>query len=151
MLRRDQLVLQRHLSGWDLRLAAGGVLRPWPPGEPLAGGASVWARPSAADPWAVQFYFADADADHWLYRRDRRVTRPIAALGLRTDDGPPYLAPEIQLLYSLAGRREKNEADFALVRPLLAEGSARWLARALALAHPGHRWSARLHMAADAT
>ncbi len=151
VLRRDQLVLQRHLSGWDLRLAAGGVLRPWPPGEPLTGGASVWARPSAADPWAVQFYFADADADHWLYRRDRRVTRPIAALGRRTDDGLPYLAPEVQLLYSSAGRREKNEADFVLVRPLLAEASARWLARALALAHPGHRWSARLHMAADAT
>jgi hypothetical protein len=152
VLRRDQLVLQRHLAGWDLWLAADGVLRPWPPGEPLAGGStSVWARPSAAGPWTVQFYFADAEADHWLYRRDRRVTRPIPVLGRRTGEGVPYLAPEVQLLYSSAGRREKNEADFALVRPLLAEAQARWLAGALALAHPGHRWSARLRVGRDAT
>ncbi len=99
----------------------------------------------------MQFSFADADADRWLYRRDRCVTRPIAALGRRTDDGLPYLAPEVQLLSSSAVRREKSEVGFVLVCPLLAEASTRWLARAPALASPGHPWLARLHVAADGT
>ena len=143
VLRRDQLVVQRLLTGWDLRAAGGGRLRRWPPAAPLADGLnSVWGRPAGDRPWAIQIMLAEGDGDRWVYRRDPRVSRPLAALGRRTPEGIPYLAPEVQLLYKARAPRPKDQADFERAR--LGEDGRRWLGGALALAHPGHPWLARL-------
>jgi hypothetical protein len=58
--------------------------------------------------------------------------------------GIPYGRPEIVLLYKAKHARPKDDADFAAVLPLLEPGRRRWLADALELVHPGHRWLAAI-------
>mgnify|MGYP007135459534 CR=1 FL=1 len=87
---------------------------------------------------------ADITDDQWLFRRDIRISRPLATIGRRTDDGIPYLTPEIQLLYKAKTPRPKDEADFARTLPYLDGESRQWLVQALALVHPGHPWLIQL-------
>ena len=147
VLRRDQFAVQRHLAGWDLQIAAGGVLRPWRAGVAIDAGAnSIWCRPSHGAPWAVQVMFAQAEGSLWRYRRHPAITRPLDTLGLRTEAGIPFLAPEVQLLYKSRGQRPKDDADFALVGPLLGKERREWLASALRMADSEHRWLTRLRL-----
>ncbi len=80
------------------------------------------------------------DRDHWQFRRDARIVRSLTTLGSRTEDGIPYLAPEIQLLYKAKEPRPKDEADFFRTLPLLDSERRSWLTQSLSLVHPGHRW-----------
>ncbi len=73
-----------------------------------------------------------------------KILLPLATIGRRTDDGIPYLAPEIQLLYKAKQPRPKDEADLARTLPYLDPESHQWLTQALALVHPGHPWLTRL-------
>jgi hypothetical protein len=70
----------------------------------------------------------------------RSLFRPLSTIGLRTVDGIPYLAPEIQLLYKAKEPRSKDEADFASTLPYLNRESRQWLVQALTVVHPNHPW-----------
>ena len=65
----------------------------------------------------------ESDGDDWVYRRDPRVSRPLASLG-----GDQVLVPEVQLLYKSHDPRPKDVADRALVLPLLGAEARAWLA-----------------------
>jgi hypothetical protein len=88
---------------------------------------------------------AEAEDGRWLFRRDRRITRPLGDFGRRSADGVPYVAPEVQLLFKSRDPQPKDEADFAAARPLLDPAARRWLADALSLHAPGHLWLPRLN------
>ena len=62
----------------------------------------------------------------------------------RTAEGIPYGRPEVVLLYKAKHTRPKDDADFAATLPRLDGARRGWLADALELVHPGHRWLARL-------
>jgi hypothetical protein len=143
MLRRDQLAVQQALPGWQWQAAdPPGSLRPWLPGERLPAGVhDIWCRPGPSEPWRIQVMLDESAGPDWVSRRDPRIRRPVAGIGLRTAGGLPYLAPEIQLFYKANGRRPKDETDFAAVRPALAPAQRRWLRAALSLAYgPEHPW-----------
>ena len=151
ILRRDQHAVRVLLHEWDVQEAHPPAhpdqwpFREWKPGMVLNSVVhDVWCRPRKTDPWAFQLMIADTDNDHWLFRRDARIFRPLSTIGRRTDDGIPYLAPEIQLLYKAKQPRPKDEADFARTLPYLDPESHQWLTQALALVHPGHPWLTRL-------
>ncbi|HEX5505446.1 MAG TPA: hypothetical protein VFW96_22705, partial [Thermomicrobiales bacterium] len=147
ILRGDQLAVRAALAGWDLHAAdPPGTLRPWLPSEILPPQVhDVWCRPGPAAPWALQLMLDDTDGDRWIFRRDRRVSRPLATLTRRSPAGWPYVAPEIQLLYKArATPRPQDEHDFAVARPLLGAEARAWLAAALATCNPGHPWLRRL-------
>lgn len=142
VLRDDQRALQRHLAGWDLRIAHEGKLEPWAEGErvelPRHG---VWARRAANGPWELEFLLGEHEEGLWRYRRDPRVALPVDEIGLRTETGIPYLRPELILLFKSKAPREGDEADLAAVLPALdAEGRARLAAWLL----PDHPWRARI-------
>jgi len=141
LLRRDASALPRALPDWELRRAREGRLEPWS-GEEIAGG-SVWARPRDADRWWLEFVFEEATGRMWRYRRDRRVTRPLAELAWERD-GIRALAPEVVLLFKSRLARPEDGDDFERTLPRLAAESRAWLASALELAHPGHPWLAEL-------
>lgn len=149
-LRRDQQTIRSILHGWDVQEAHPELSPDWPfcewkPGRNLSPGVhDIWCRPNKDAPWTLQLMVADTSDDQWLFRRDARINRPFTDIGRRTNDGIPYLAPEIQLLYKAKAPRPKDEADFARTLPYLDSESRRWLAQALALVHPGHPWLTQL-------
>lgn len=145
VLASDQDHVRRLLDGWELAVAHDGRLREWKPHERLTPGrGSLWCRPRADAPWALQVLVADADGDEWIFRRDPRIRRPLAGVVRRTAHGVPYLAPELQLLFKAKSVRPVDQADFDAARPLLDPAALEWLATALDIAHPDHPWRALL-------
>jgi hypothetical protein len=87
-----------------------------------------------------QFFLNETEGGIWLCRRDRRVTLHVRQLALRTSDGIPIVAPEVQLLYKAKHTGDKDEHDFNLVSGALGGTRRTWLRDALELVHPGHPW-----------
>ena len=81
-----------------------------------------------------------ADGETWICRRDERIRLSYDQLIERTTDGIPYGCPEVVLLFKAKQARAKDDADFAAALPYLGPERRRWLADALELVHPGHRW-----------
>ena len=52
--------------------------------------------------------------------------------------------PEIQLLYMAKSAEPKNQRDFEVALPHLAPEAVQWLANALRITLPGHRWLEQL-------
>lgn len=146
ILRRDQQAIRALFPGWDIQGAhpdepAEWPFREWKPGEILSPSVhDIWCRPSKTDPWVLQLMVGESSGEQWLFRRDPRIQRPLATIGRQTQEGIPYLAPEIQVLYKAKGRRPKDEADFFIALPHLDAEARRWLAQSLTLVHPGHAW-----------
>ncbi len=61
-------------------------------------------------------------------------------MGCWPEGGIPHARPEIALLFKAKATRAKDEADFAAVLSHLEPEARRWLAGALAVVAPGHRW-----------
>ncbi|MFJ8387782.1 nucleotidyltransferase domain-containing protein [Streptomyces sp. NPDC094438] len=148
VLRRDQERVRERLADWDLYVAdppRAGQLRPWARGEfldlPLNG---LWCRRSPSAPWSVELLLDESDADQWVSRRDARVRLPLDHLGQVSAEDIPYLAPEVQLFYKAKATREKDQADFEAVVPLLGPAQRAWLLEALDLCEPKHPWRERL-------
>jgi hypothetical protein len=113
--------------------------------EVLNGSHQTWVREPATGVWRLDVFREPSDGDTWICRRDERIRLPYAEVIERTDDGIPYLRPEIVLLFKARhSERPKDEADLAAVLPSLGPIRRRWLAEALALVHPGHPWLERL-------
>jgi hypothetical protein len=149
VMRRDLAAVRSWFGAWDPHVAdppGAGTLRPWRPDEVLGAALhDVWCRQVETGPWRVQLMVADADGTDWVYRRDRRVRRPLDSLaGRASGPGLPVLAPEVQLLYKSTGRRDKDREDFDRFEPLMSDAEAAWLRDALALAEPAHPWTSRL-------
>jgi hypothetical protein len=145
ILRRDQWLLRSHLPDWQLMVAVPGRgLEAWPPGEgldpPLH---AIWARPLGAEPWACEFLINEATETEWVYRRDARISYPLARL-LAEGAAIAVLPPEIVLLYKSKNPRREDQIDFDAVLPHLSAHSREWLLAALTLTAPSHEWVGRL-------
>jgi len=117
----------------------------WPVSDDtLRAGHQTWARDTATGKWRLDVFREPHDGDVWICRRDSRIRRPYREIIEFTADGIPYLTPEIVLLFKAKGRRDKDEADFAGVVPMLDVGRRTWLDDALGLVHPAHPWRAVL-------
>jgi hypothetical protein len=115
------------------------------PGQaPGLGRHQVWAADTTANAWRMDVFREPGDAETWIYRRTCELTAPRPWASGRTTAGIPYLAPAIVLLFKAKWRRDKDEADFAIVAPRLSPGARDWLAAALGVIHPGHAWIERL-------
>jgi len=144
ILQRDQHRFRAALDGWELAVAHEGVLTPWTDGDLPDVANALWCRPVGAAAWAFELLLAPARDDVWVFRRDDRVTRPLAAIGFTTDDGIPVVVPEVQLLFKAKEGRPRDEADLASVLPELADDQRAWLADAIQLVHPDHPWVATI-------
>ena len=141
--RRDLGALHTYLPDWDLHVAAAGQLARWR-GEPLELALdqnNLWCRLTAGGPWVLDVTIGEGSAEHWNYRRAPSVQVPWDMAVLRTAEGIPYLAPELQLLYKSKGLRAKDEVDAAEVIPSLDARQRDLLSRVLDADHP---WQRRL-------
>lgn len=150
-LRRDQQEIRVLFQGWDIQEAHPEMLpSSWPFQEwkqdmllsPEVH--DIWCRPKKTVTWAIQLMVIDTKDDQWIFRRNAQIHGSLSTIGYVTNDGIPYLAPEIQLLYKAKSQRFKDEADFARVLPYLDQRSRQWLAQALAVVHPDHSWLLQL-------
>jgi hypothetical protein len=120
-------------------VAGSGKVAPATP-EALAADYQTWAFDSAAEVWRFDVMREPHDGDTWISRRHVSLARPYASIVLLSGDGIPYLSPEVVLLFKAKHRRAKDEADFALLAPVLTAAQRGWLDDALDLVHPGHSW-----------
>jgi len=51
----------------------------------------------------------ESDDESWVYRRERRIQRPMSTVVRHSREGLPYLAPEIQLLYKSKAPRSRTK------------------------------------------
>ncbi|MEU4841280.1 hypothetical protein [Nocardia testacea] len=127
---------------WDIV----GDGRAWPFPEELENRHRTWLREPETGVYRLDVFREPHDGDRWVCRRDRdpAITLPYSELILATDDGIPYVIPEVVLLFKAKARRPKDESDF--LRVLLAMDRSRrsrlseWLSRV----HPGHPWPTAL-------
>jgi hypothetical protein len=145
IFRRDQKELQTYLAGWTLEKVVQRLREPWQEGEwlnlPVH---EIHARRAGEASGEIEFLLNEAADDHWVFRRDARIQRPISKSAMRTPSGIPFLAPVIVLLYKAKDPTAKDEADFERVRPHLGFTRRLWLRGALKTCYPGHPWLARL-------
>ena len=144
--RADLPALAERFSDWDIQLARDKQLTSYdlasPPPEPPF---SLWLRRRGHDLWDFEVLVEERSEDHWRYRRNARISLPLARLTVADASGSyTVIAPEVQLLYKAKALRDKDAADFAAVSPALNDSAREWLRAALTVAHPGHDWIARL-------
>jgi hypothetical protein len=94
--------------------------------------------------WRLDVFREPFDGGEWVCRRDETIRMGYDELIRRTDDGIPYLRPDVTLLFKAKHARSKDEGDFAAALPRLDGEERRWLRDALELVHPGHRWLGEL-------
>lgn len=143
ILRGDERRLHAHLAGWTLRQVIRGTLVDWLAGERIHPPAHE-IHAQAPDGTSLEFLLNDHAGAEWIYRRDPAVRCPMAEVILPSGAGVPILCPAVVLLYKSKSPRAADEHDFHHLRPALPARQRRWLRDALAAAHPGHPWRARL-------
>lgn len=128
LARVDVDRLHAQLPGWLLFYPSPGSFRPWRAGEPFDPNENqLWAKRTIDGPWTLEVLVEDIRDGVLYYRRDPSITLPLEHAFRATLDGIPYVAPELQLLYKLKGRRPRDDADFAAAVPLLSEIQIDWL------------------------
>ena len=139
LFRNDQLALQEHLGGWNLRKVVDHRLVPWLPGELLTLPVhEIHGR--GPEGQALEILLNECDRGRWVFRRDPAITRPTKLIFSCSAEGVPFLRPEIVLLYKSRDAGPNDHADFERAAPLLDPESRAWLAAALRRHVPGHRW-----------
>jgi hypothetical protein len=135
--------LRAALFGFDFDVVGSG--RRWPLESPAFGAHfQTWVREPQTGEYRLDVFRDPHRGDIWQCRRDLSIERPYEGLILRSDDGIPYMSPEVALLFKAKATREKDWTDFEGVLPLLSVVQRAWLAEYLDLLHPGHPWVGRL-------
>lgn len=100
----------------------------------------TWGFDPSIRAYCVDVFREPHDGDTWICRREPSIRLPYDAVVRRSDDGIPYQAPEIGLLFKAKNNRPKDDADLAAICPRLDREQRRWLTGALEVVHPGHPW-----------
>jgi hypothetical protein len=159
IFRRDQLALQEHLAGFELKKLAGPdggeYIDPWQQGEflelPIH---QVWIE-MGPDGWpTLEALLSETEGEEWWWRKNPQIRRPLSRLGRTSPIGVPYLSPEVVLLYKSRHMLDDNpppndQIDFEDTVDLLDPEGRAWLRDTLETWFPGHPWLERLQASSD--
>jgi hypothetical protein len=154
IFRRNQLALQKHLAGFDLKKIVGPdggeYADPWHQGEwlelPIH---QIWIE-LGPDGWpTLEALLSETEDDEWWWRKNPQVRRPLSLFGKISPIGVPYLSPEIVLLHKSRHMLDANpprndQVDFDDTVDLLDLDGRTWLRNTLETYYPGHPWIPRL-------
>lgn len=133
--KKDLPALKKYLGeSYKLFIAANGSLTKLTDSEnsniPTG---SLWVRNKHQTSWLFEIMLIDTKNNEWIYKRDNQIKRSISEIGAVTEDGTPYIKPEIQLLYKGGSSdvREKDNADLERMLPVLKRAEVKWLYHAL--------------------
>lgn len=145
VFRADEAKVRRHLHGLDCSVAAAGTLTPLRDDQPLPDQAhEMWCRERGHDAWQLEILVEERDGDRWVYRRDPRIGVHVRDLGRFSNDGIPYIRPDVQLLYKSKSTRGVDESDLITLLPRLDAYQRATLSAWISAGDPTHRWLARL-------
>ncbi len=145
ILRGDLKEMRKHLKDFEFFVAGSGqIVTLASEGEWDPEWHQRWVLEPGAQKWRMDVMLKPGDQQTWVCRRDETITAPRAEIVDTTPDGIPFLRPEAVLFYKAKAARPKDEADLAACLPRMSETSRRWLADALARAHPDHPWVERV-------
>ena len=141
-LRDDLHVMLEHLSPelcvWS---NLSGTLRPLrKPEDLLPDCRQLWVRRDGMSPWVMDLAMTPHDGETWISPRDERIRMPLDEATFAGRDGVRYLRPELVLFMKARMARLKDDRDLATILRRLDPARRRWLADAIDLVHPGHRW-----------
>ncbi len=146
--RTDQLALQQYLTtrDWKLLTPFEERLQPWPMHMRMElPRHQVHAHRRGA---FIDFLLADLDGGIWRFRREPVIIRDMSRVRLLSDEGIPFLAPELVLLFKSKNtrgkERSKDQADFEEAYRRLEPERRAWLRWALIVVDPSHPWLERL-------
>lgn len=142
VFRPDQIELQKHLRGWTLRKAENAHLKIWKQDEFL--NLPVHEIHCFKGDSALEVLLNERDEKHWIYRRDRRITKPLSESYVTHASGVKFLRPEIVLLYKSKNPRPKDETDFENLAPRLGANEIVWLRNALRIGDAKNAWLPKL-------
>lgn len=112
----------------------------WPFPEQLAQQHQTWLREPATGLYRLDVFREPHLGDRWVCRRDPSITLPYGELILHTNDGVPYAAPEVVLLFKAKHLRDKDSLDFQRVVPAMGRTRRSRLRDWLSRVHPNHPW-----------
>jgi len=145
IFRRDQIALQNYLNEWILQKMENSVPSVWNRNEFLELPVhEIHCYHETNEPPNFEILLNESNADEWIYRRNKKVTKLLTEICLATNSGIRFLRPEIVLLYKSKNPRAKDEQDFEAVVKRLDAESKKWLANALAICDSKHRWLQKL-------
>ncbi|MFH9377718.1 nucleotidyltransferase domain-containing protein [Streptomyces anulatus] len=110
------------------------------PPETLAAVHQTWLRDPATGNYLLDVFREPHDGDTWICRRDETIRLPYSEIVHHTQEGIPYLAPELVLLFKAKHARPKDRRDFDATVPHLTGAQRATLEKLLARVHPGHAW-----------
>jgi Aminoglycoside-2''-adenylyltransferase len=137
------------LAGYEFEVVGSGLA--WPLDSPAFHVMyQTWVSEPGTGVYRLDIFREPQHDGAWVCRRDETIRLPYERIIRRTEDGIPYVAPEIGLLFKAKRAAEpKNQADFETAVPLLDRDAAGWLRWALQRVHPGHAWIGALDRAAS--
>ena len=145
VFRGDEQKIRERLKGWEFFVAEAGTLTQWKPGASLPKEAhEIWSREHGRETWQLEILIEERVGGRWVYRRNERIGAHEKDVGRFTNDGIPYIRPDIQLLYKSKGPRAVDESDLLVVLPRLDAAQRATLSAWISADDPTHRWLARL-------
>lgn len=136
--------VRHRFPGYVLDAAGSGRIWEDATSEVLAAVHQTWLRDPATGNYLLDVFREPHDGDTWIFRRDESIRLPYGDIVHHTQDGIPYLAPELVLLFKAKHVRRKDQADFDATVPHMPTAQRETLAELLARVHPGHPWIADL-------
>jgi len=149
VFREDQLELRSYLAGWRFQKVVKRkrlVREAWGGREWLSLPVHEVHASSPAKDMELEILLNESSGEHWVFRRNPKVTLARSSLGRLAHARVPYLTPEVVLLYKADHASAVDEADFASVGHALDSRQRRWLADALRVCYPGHHWLSALSL-----
>lgn len=119
--RVDYAAIRQLLIGWHISIASNGILSPWFGGPLLAelNENNLWCKETPEGSWRLDLTVSEGNDSEWIFRRNRSLRLPWDIAILKSQQGIPYLAPELQLLFKSKNSRSKDDQDAAEVIPQL--------------------------------
>ena len=138
VFRKDQFKIKDYLKEFEFQQVQKGKFYPWTDKyleHPIH---EIHATNKAGD--KIEILLNETDGENWVFRRDFRITYPIKNIYSISDEGIPYLNPEIVLLFKVKGTRKKDHQDFMAVKEYLNREQKNWLKKAISIHAPQHKW-----------
>lgn len=139
IFRKDQLYIKDYLKNWDFHKVINGEFELWN-GDFLELPIHEIHAENTLNGDCLEVLLNETNENAWLFRREPTICFPADLVGGWSEEGIPYLRPEIVLLYKAKEPREKDHQDFFHAKKYLNLSQKKWLQKAIQVHIPGHPW-----------